>query len=116
MKPELDLTAVLAAVGSPARRPIIELLADGRERIASEVAAELGRDFDAVAKHLRVLRDAGVALSRIGEDRRLTHFYIPCCYRPEPGVLDFGCCVIYLDSRSRPPAPERCPVGYAFDI
>jgi hypothetical protein len=113
---KLDLLEVLAAVGSPSRWPTIELLADGRERIATEVAQELGRDFDAVAKHLRVLRDVGVALARDGEDRRLTFFYIPSCYRPEPGVLDFGCCVIYVDGRLRMPTSARWSPDHSFDI
>ena len=54
------------AVGSPVRLAIVQMLADGREMTASDVAEALGRDFDAVSKHMRVLCNAGVADWRIG--------------------------------------------------
>jgi DNA-binding transcriptional ArsR family regulator len=95
--PKLDPVAVLFAIGSPVRLPIVQMMADGREMTTSDVAEALGRDFDAVSKHMRVLSNAGVADWRIGEDRRLIYYFIPAGRRPEPGVLDYGFCVIRLN-------------------
>jgi DNA-binding transcriptional ArsR family regulator len=61
-------------LGDPARRRILELLADG-ERAAGEVGAVVQREFGitqpAVSLHLRVLRDNGFATVRPEGARRL---------------------------------------------
>lgn len=98
--PTLDPVAVLFALGSPVRWPMVRLLAGGQPMTATQVAAAFERDFDAIAKHLRVMRDAGVLESCCGEDRRLQFFYIPAAFRREPDVLDFGFCRIRLPGGS----------------
>ncbi|HXE42619.1 MAG TPA: helix-turn-helix domain-containing protein, partial [Candidatus Baltobacteraceae bacterium] len=86
---QLDPVAVFAALGSDIRWPIIQLLADGTPRTATDVASALKRDFDGVSKHLRLMRDAGVVDCRAGEDRRLLFFSISPAMRRNPGVIDY---------------------------
>jgi DNA-binding transcriptional ArsR family regulator len=61
-------------LGDPARRRILELLADG-ERAAGDVGAVIEREFGisqpAVSRHLRVLREHGFATVRTAGPRRL---------------------------------------------
>ena len=61
-------------LGDPARRRILDLLADG-ERAAGEVGAVVQEEFGisqpAVSLHLRVLRDNGFATVRPEGARRL---------------------------------------------
>jgi hypothetical protein len=73
------------------------MLADGRKVFISEVADALRRDADGVSRQLKVLADAGVVEAFIGEDRRQTIYHIPAAYRPAPGVLDYGFCVVDLN-------------------
>ncbi len=61
-------------LGDPARRRILELLADG-ERSAGEITAVVQREFgisqSGVSQHLRVLRENGFARVRPEGARRL---------------------------------------------
>lgn len=91
---QLNPIVVFEALGSKIRWPIIQLLADGTPRTATDVASVLKRDFDGVSKHLRLMRDAGVVDAKPGEDRRLLFFFIPPENRREAGVLDYGICTI----------------------
>ncbi len=84
------------ALGSDVRWAIFKLLADGKPRRATDVAAVLKRDFDGVSKHLRLMREAGAVSVVVGEDRRYVWFAIPSKYRREAGVVDFGICKICL--------------------
>jgi DNA-binding transcriptional ArsR family regulator len=52
--------SVFEALADPTRRRIVELLAD-RERTAGQIAAEFSISRPAVSRHLRVLREAGIA-------------------------------------------------------
>lgn len=88
--PQLNPVDVFFALGSDVRWAIIKMLADGKPRAAAEVAVALGRDFDGVSKHLRLMRECGVVSSRTGADRRLTEYFIPPQFRAANGVLDFG--------------------------
>jgi DNA-binding transcriptional ArsR family regulator len=55
----------LAAIADPTRRRIVELLAEG-ERSAGELVEE----FDLSAQHLKVLREAGLVVTRaVGQSR-----------------------------------------------
>jgi hypothetical protein len=47
---------------------------------------------------LRVLLIAGIVENRPGEDRRQSVFTIPAACRATPGALDFGFCVVKLDT------------------
>lgn len=91
---QLNPVAVFAALGSKIRWPIIQLLADGTPRTATDVASALGRDFDGISKHLRLMRSAGVVDAGPGADRRLVLFSIPPEKRREAGVLDYGICTV----------------------
>jgi predicted transcriptional regulator len=93
----LNAIAVFEALGSKVRWPIIQLLADGKPRTATDVAAVLGRDFDGVSKHLRLLRTIGLVDWCVGQDRRLLFFSIPEKYRRQPGLLDYGVCTVRLE-------------------
>jgi DNA-binding transcriptional ArsR family regulator len=73
----------LDALGDPVRRRLVELLA-AADRPAGEVSAVVEREFGisqpAVSRHLRVLREAGLASSVPVGTRRV--------YRLEPAALD----------------------------
>lgn len=73
----------LVALGDPVRRRVAELLAVA-DRSAGEVSAVVEREFGisqpAVARHLRVLREAGV-VARRADGRRAV-------YALEPAAID----------------------------
>ncbi|NLS08465.1 helix-turn-helix transcriptional regulator [Nesterenkonia sp. MY13] len=64
----------LDVLGEPARRRVVEVLAEG-SRPAGEIAevlhVEFGMSQPAASRHLRVLKDAGVVESRIDAQRRM---------------------------------------------
>ena len=59
-----------AALADPTRRGILELLAAG-ERSAGEIAGHFRISRPAVSRHLRVLREAGLATAREEAQRRI---------------------------------------------
>jgi DNA-binding transcriptional ArsR family regulator len=64
---------VFAALADPTRRAILRAVADGGPVTATALAGELPVSRQAVAKHLRQLRDAGlVAGEREGRETRFT--------------------------------------------
>ena len=65
---ELDLTAVLQALGDPVRLDIVRALAAEGERVCGTVA--LGVSKATRSHHLRVLREAGVTHTRVEGTRR----------------------------------------------
>ena len=75
--------AALDVLGDPVRRRLVELLATG-DRAAGDVSEVVEREFGisqpAVARHLRVLREAGFVTSTPSGARRI--------YRLEPVVID----------------------------
>ena len=69
---ELDLARLLSAAGDPIRLAIVRLLADDRERTCGEIQDELGLPSSTCSYHLRLLREAGLTLTRpAGTERRL---------------------------------------------
>lgn len=59
----------LAAIADPTRRRIVELLAD-RERTAGELVDEFDLSAPAISQHLKVLREAGLVITRaVGQSR-----------------------------------------------
>lgn len=61
-------------LGDPARRRILELLAEGERRsgdIVEVIQQEFGITQAAVSQHLRVLRDSGFASVKVDGQRRL---------------------------------------------
>lgn len=69
---------VFDTIAEPNRRRILALLREG-ERPAGEIVAETGLSQPAVSKHLKALREVGLASVRVDGPRRL--------YRLEPGPL-----------------------------
>jgi hypothetical protein len=67
-------------------------MAGGAAISATDLAAASGVNVDSAGKHLRVLRAAGAADWRAGEDTRFTHYFIPEKFRPQPGIVDYGFC------------------------
>ena len=53
---------VFAALSDPTRRKIIELLADGGQLPAAEIAAHFPVSAPAISQHLKVLQEAGLVL------------------------------------------------------
>jgi DNA-binding transcriptional ArsR family regulator len=70
--------AVLAALGDPTRRDLLEVLREG-PRAVVDIAAAMPVSRPAVSQHLRVLRESGLASERREGRRRL--------YRLEPAGL-----------------------------
>lgn len=70
---------VFAALADPTRRRIMEMLTDGGAGTATALAAELSITRQAVAKHLRLLHEAGLTRSRrVGRETR---------FEPRPEAL-----------------------------
>lgn len=68
--------AVFAALADPARRRVVELLAEGPKR-AGALSAAVGASPPAMSRHLRVLLDAGVvADGRLAQDARARVFWL----------------------------------------
>ena len=61
---------VFEALADPTRRQIVELLAEG-ERSAGEIASAFPVSRPGISRHLRVLREAGVASSETRGQQRL---------------------------------------------
>lgn len=69
----------VAALADPTRQTIVELLADGGELDAGEIARHFSISRPAVSRHLRVLRELGLVRARPEAQRRV--------YSLEPGPL-----------------------------
>jgi DNA-binding transcriptional ArsR family regulator len=64
-------TDPFAALGDPTRRRIVELLVGDGPTTATSLAGELDISRQAVAKHLQLLAEAGIATShRVGRETR----------------------------------------------
>jgi predicted transcriptional regulator len=87
----LNPVDVFFALGSEVRWKIFQLLSDGVPRPATAVAAELGREFDMISKHLRLMRAAGVVTVVSGTDRRHVLYAIPAEWH-QAGLRDFSFC------------------------
>ncbi len=93
-KPAPNPADFFAALGNPLRWEMVKMMAGGKAVSASDVAEALGRNFDGVSKHLKVLLEAGVVEMSLGEDRRFWMYSIPASVRRADGVLDYGFAVI----------------------
>ena len=71
------METVFDVLAEPNRREILRLLARG-EHSVGELESQLDRPQPTISKHLRVLRDAGLAESRIEAQKRVYRL------RPEP--------------------------------
>ena len=92
--PRLDPVKALAALGDPVRWYAVWMMSGGKTCSATQIASALKRGRDGVSQHLHVLEEAGVVASQPGEDRRHRAYYIPQIFRPQPGVVDYGFCLL----------------------
>lgn len=95
--PPLRKFVVLAALGNPVRFRMVVELCDGRPRTITQLARVVRRDPDLIARHLKLLRRAGVVVLQKGVDRRCSYFYVPAAFRATAGRLDFGCVNVAVD-------------------
>ena len=85
--PPLALNQVLFAVADKTRWKILRLLSAGEPLMVKEIAKAIGRKNSAVAKHLAVLRKAGI--TRIGRGR-LQQIVPQLLPDPSTQVLNLG--------------------------
>lgn len=86
-----DGASVLAALGDPTRRHVLDLLTDHGPASASTLVAEVDISRQGLTKHLTALVDAGVLTTdRVGREVR---------YAIDPAALDAAS--HWLDSRAR---------------
>jgi DNA-binding transcriptional ArsR family regulator len=64
------MTTVIAALSDPHRRAMLDLLRE-RPRPVGELVQRLGLSQPGTSKHLRVLRDAGLVVSKPDAQRRV---------------------------------------------
>ena len=69
---EAQLSRVFAALGDPTRRDLVARLAQG-DATLTELASSYDVSVQAVAKHLKVLEDAGLVLRTKDAQRRPCH-------------------------------------------
>jgi DNA-binding transcriptional ArsR family regulator len=72
----VDDDLVFKALADPTRRTLLDLLFDRDGRTLSELEAEIAMTRFGVMKHLRVLADAGLVVTR-REGREKLHFLNP---------------------------------------
>lgn len=95
--PVLPLDPLVEAIGDPLRMRILAVMATGERLMVLEIARRLGRPANLIAKHVAVLRRAGVVETR----QRLQ--YVPQRFVADAGArtLDFGVCVLRLAGLER---------------
>ena len=86
----LDPVTTLAALAHATRWKAMELLAEASTLTAAQLANAVGMDIDGVAKHLLVLRRAGLVDAYAGSDARVTEYRLPEGVLLPDRVLDFG--------------------------
>jgi DNA-binding transcriptional ArsR family regulator len=74
--PEDELEPVFRALADPTRRFLLDLLFEREGRTLSELEAEVDMTRFGVMKHLRVLEDAGLVLTK-KQGREKLHFLNP---------------------------------------
>jgi DNA-binding transcriptional ArsR family regulator len=96
--PADDCTDVLKALADRTRQRIVKALLAGDHSV-NELTDQLGLPQYNTSKHLRVLREAGIAEVRAIGQRR--EYFIAAAFRRrlqrEGMVLDFGCCTFRMD-------------------
>lgn len=75
MPPDIEATAeqVFVALADPTRRTILAALASGGPATATDLAERLPITRQAIAKHLALLTEAGLATPEPGERRRVRY-------------------------------------------
>lgn len=83
---ELELPALLFALSDPTRLDIVATLADGAEHSAGELAGDIPKST--LSHHLKILREAGLTLTRPDGMRCRITLRRAELDRRFPGVLD----------------------------
>lgn len=84
---EVPLQAVVAALSDPVRQQIVQLLAT-RGELSTQVNAALPLSRSTVSQHLRVLREAGVTITRAQGRQRLVSLRRDVLDRRFRGMLE----------------------------
>lgn len=98
--PRWDADLVFAALGDPTRRRILQALADGRPRTATELKGSANRTLDGTLKHLVALRAGGLVRTQENPaDGRRQHYVLSPDVKttqtaPGRWEMDFGLCVV----------------------
>lgn len=74
--PNVDPTPVFAALGDATRLELVVRLGDGQPRSIAQLTGGLGLSRQGVTKHLRVLQQAGLVVSR-RSGRENQFMYVP---------------------------------------
>ena len=74
--PTVDPTPVFAALGDATRLELVVRLGDGQPRSIAQLTGGLGLSRQGVTKHLRVLQQAGLVVSR-RSGRENQFMYVP---------------------------------------
>ena len=90
----LDTVAVLAALANVNRLQLVTLMARGEVQTINGLVQATGRSYKAVHKDIGVLCAAGAVAMHFGDDKRVGLYCIAESYRPQPGVVDYGVCVV----------------------
>lgn len=85
---EVPLQAVVAALSDPVRQQIVQLLATCGELSTHTVNAALPLSRSTVSQHLRVLREAGVTITRAQGRQRLVSLRRDVLDRRFRGMLE----------------------------
>ena len=94
---------MLAAVADPVRHALLRAVAKRGPSSVTDLADELGRNADAISKHLRVLREARVLLTvnPAGADARKQFHDVAAPFRGRDAagkqILDFGAVILRLE-------------------
>lgn len=98
--PRWNADLVFAALGDPVRRRILQVLADGKPRTATDLKGSARRRLDATLKHLVALRAGGLVVTQANpvDGRRQLYTLSPhvTVMRNAAGgiEMDFGLCVV----------------------
>jgi DNA-binding transcriptional ArsR family regulator len=84
----LDLATIMRTLGDPWRLEVVRMLADGPERVCSEISTALGLPASTASYHLRLLREAGITRTRAEGTLRLISLRRDDVEQRFPGLLD----------------------------
>ena len=97
---QLDLTDVLHALSDPVRLEIVQLLAEHEQLSCGRLEVSVSKST--LTHHLRVLRDAGLTITRTEGVQRLVSLRRDDVEARFPGLLD--CVLTHSTRRIRVPA------------
>lgn len=84
----LDLAATTHTLGDPVRLEIVRALADDRPRLCGEIAELVELPTSTSSYQLKLLREAGITLTRAEATKRLISLRRDDLDEPFPGLVD----------------------------